>query len=116
MEARCTASNAVQPLFATPLNMKAIIDSIFVDNRSAVAVVVQMEDDFTQDISNLNPAPVVRNAFPWQATVKAASGLNSDVNSLQGRGEQGLTCLGNVGILCDSVQANCDIVVYFHFE
>jgi hypothetical protein len=109
--ARVTANTAVQPLFQVPLNMKGIIDSVTIDNQSAVAETVQLEDDFTQDISNLVGAPVARSAFPFQATVGA--GLTDVANELS---TKKIECLGNVGAICSAIQALCAIIVTYHFE
>ena len=117
MEARVTANTVVQNLIATPLNMKTVIDSVFVNNTSGVAVRVQLEDDFTQDVSAaVSPNPIARSAFPFDKTIPANSTYDADVNSLQGRSEQGCVALGNLGAICDSIQATCSIFIYFHFE
>lgn len=120
MEARCTANTVVQPLVTVPLNQKCIVDSIFLDNRSGVAVTVQLQDNFTEDVSaGPTPiaAPTARIALPFQQTVPANQGYNADVNSLQSRyGEQGLVILEQMGAICSVIEPLCDIVVFYHFE
>jgi hypothetical protein len=97
--------------------MKTVIDSVSINNRSGVAVRVQLEDDFTQDVSAaVSPNPIARSAFPFDKTIPANSTYDADVNSLQGRSEQGCVALGNLGAICDSIQATCSIFIYFHFE
>jgi hypothetical protein len=108
--ARVTANLAVQPLFVTPLHMKAKIDSVTVDNQSGVPVTVQLEDDFTQDISQTVAAPVARSAFPFQRTVGA--GLTDIADELA---VSQIECLGNVGAICSATQAACAIIVNYHF-
>lgn len=115
--ARCTANVAVQALFAVPLHMKAIIDAINIDNEGASgAITVQMEDDFTQDISQTNNTPTARHAFPFQATVPAGISFSADILSTES-----IECLGNVGIICSAgvgfvADAGCVIIVTYHFE
>lgn len=109
--ARATANVVVQPLFNVPLHMKAIIDDINIDNQSGVGITVQLQDTFTQDISQTNNIPTVRNAFPLQATVPANTNYDRDVNSVGA-----VECIGNVGVICNAIQAACVIVVSYHFE
>jgi hypothetical protein len=110
--ARAVANVAVQNLFAVPLHMKGKIDTVTVDNEgSSGAIKVQLEDDFTQDVSQGNNTPTARSAFPYQATV--AQGLTdvSDVLSVEK-----IECLGNVGVICDKSDAGCAVIVEYHFE
>jgi len=109
--ARCTANVAVQALFAVPLHMKAKIDAINIDNQGVAAATVQLEDDFTQDVSNLVGAPVARSAFPFQATVPAGISFSADELSVKE-----IECLGNVGAIANVVQAGTVIIVEYHFE
>lgn len=109
--ARCTASNVVQPLFQVPLHMKAVIDAINIDNQGVAACTMQLEDDFTQDISNLNNVPTARSAFPFQATVPAGISFSADELSVKE-----IECLANVGALCSVVQPLTVITVQYHFE
>lgn len=109
--ARCVANAAVQPLFQTPLHMKAIIDDVKIDNQSAGPLTIQLEDDFTQDVSATNAAPVARSAFPFQATVPTITTYDADRNSVNG-----IVCLGNVGAIASGNSAACAIIVSYHFE
>jgi len=110
--ARVTANVAVQALFAVPLNMKAKIDDILVDNQGTSGLItVQMEDDFTQDISSTVGAPVARSAFPFQITVAQNASVSADKLTVDE-----VECLGNVGIICDKTDAGCAIIVQYHFE
>ena len=110
--ARAAANTAVQALFATPLHMKAIIDDISIDNQGTSGPIkVQMEDDFTQDISMGVPAPVARSAFPFQTTVVQNTSVSADKLTVGN-----IECLGNVGIICDKIDVNCAIMVEYHFE
>ena len=110
--ARCTANVAVQPLFSTPLHMKAVIDDININNQGTSGTIkVQMEDDFTQDISAGNNTPTARSAFPFETSVPVNTSVSADKNTLADT-----ECLGNVGIVCDKTDAGCAIVVVYHFE
>jgi hypothetical protein len=110
--ARATANVTVQPLFSTPLHMKAVIDDINIDNEgSSGSITVQLEDDFTQDISNGNGTPTVRSAFPFQTTVAQTVSVSADKNTLADT-----ECLGDVGVVCSATDAGCAIVVVYHFE
>ena len=109
--ARVVANVAVQPLFTVPLHMKAKIDAINIDNQSAGSITVQLEDDFTQDISNANNAPVARSAFPFQATVPTLTSFTADELSVKA-----IECLGNVGAICSGNSAACAIIIEYHFE
>jgi hypothetical protein len=91
--------------------MKAVIDAINVDNGAAVAATVQLEDDFTQDISASNAAPTPRSAFPFQATIPAGISFSADELSVKA-----IECLGNVGVVTNIVSALCAIIVEYHFE
>jgi hypothetical protein len=93
--------------------MKAIIDDIDINNQGASgAIKAQVEDDFTQDISATNAAPVARSAFPFEATVAQGVDFSADIDSMA----EDTECLGNVGIICDKTDAGCSIVVKYHFE
>jgi hypothetical protein len=110
--ARVTANTAVQPLFSTPLHMKAIIDNINIDNEgSSGSITVQLEDDFSQDISFANGTVNPLSAFPFQTTVAQNTSVSADKNTLADT-----ECLGNVGVKCSAIDAGCAIVVVFHFE
>jgi len=109
--ARVTASVAVQPLFSTPLHMKAVIDDINIDNEgTSGAITVQLEDDFTQDISTTVVVPTARSAFPFQTTVAQNTSVSADKNTLADT-----ECLGNVGVICSASDVGCVIVVVYHF-
>lgn len=110
--ARVTASTAVQPLFAVPLNMKAIIDDINIDNQGTSGpITVQLEDDFTQDVSTTVAAPVARSAFPFQTTVAQNASVSADELTMKQT-----ECLGNVGAICSAIDAGCAVLVKYHFE
>ena len=109
--ARCTASNIVQPLFQVPLHLKAKVDAINIDNQSPAAITMQLEDDFTQDISATVNAPVARSAFPFQVTVNPGVSFSADVLSVKE-----IELLGNVGALCSAIQAGCVIIIEYHYE
>jgi len=109
--ARVTASVAVQNLFSTPLHMKAVIDDISIDNEgTSGAITVQLEDDFTQDISFTNATPTARSAYPFQITVAQNTSVSADINTLAET-----ECLGNVGAKCSATDAGCSIIVVYHF-
>jgi len=110
--ARVRANTVVQALFSVPLHMKAIIDSVTVDNQGTSGVItVQLEDDFTQDISAGVGAPAARSAFPFQMTVAQNATVSADKRTLEET-----VGLGNVGAVCDKIDAGCAIVVVYHFE
>jgi len=110
--ARCTANVAVQPCFSVPLHMKAVIDDISIDNEGVSGpITVQLEDDFTQDISTTVAAPVARSAYPFQTTVAQNTSVSADKNTLADT-----ECLGNVGVICNKTDAGVAIVVVYHFE
>lgn len=110
--ARVLANVAVQALFSVPLHMKAVIDDITVDNQGTSGpITVQLQDTFTQDISNVNPAPAARNAFPFQITVAQNATVSADINTV---GD--IQCLGNVGAICSATDVGCAIIVSYHFE
>ena len=111
-QARVTSNVAVQNLFSTPLHMKAIIDDITIDNEGTSGpITVQLEDDFTQDISTTVAATVARSAFPFQTTVAQNSSVSADKNTLADT-----ECLGNVGVICSATDAGCSIIIVYHFE
>ena len=111
--ARATANMTVQPLFSTPLHMKAIIDDVDINNQgSSGTIKVQLEDDFTQDVSVGNNTPTARSAFPFEASVPQGTDFSADVNSLA----DDVECLGDVGVKCDKTDAACSIIVKYHFE
>ena len=113
--ARCSANLVVQPLFSTPLHMKAIIDDIDIDNQGASGpITVQLEDDFTQDISAHVAAPVARSAFPFQTTVAQNASFSADEDSM-GEDHEDTVGLGNVGVICSATDAGCTIVIKYHF-
>jgi hypothetical protein len=109
--ARVTANVAVQALFQVPLHKKAKIDAINIDNQSAGAITVQLEDDFTEDISNTTGAPTARSAFPFQVTIPATTSFSADENSVRE-----IECLGNLGAICSAISAACAIIVNYHYE
>jgi Na+-transporting methylmalonyl-CoA/oxaloacetate decarboxylase beta subunit len=110
--ARCLANIGVQPLFAVPLHMKAVIDDINIDNQGTSGkITVQLEDDFTQDISATLAAPAGRSAFPFQTTVAQNASVSADKNTVDQ-----IRCLGNVGAICSATDAGCVIEVFYHFE
>ena len=108
--ARVTASTVKQLLFVTPLNMKAIIDSIVADNKALVDVQMQLEDDFQQDVSANNGVVNALSAFPYQVTLPAG------VTYRDTPPNDDTVCLGNVYAVCDSIQAACAIVINYHLE
>ncbi len=110
--ARRTANVALQALLVTPLHMKVKFDAINIDNQGASGkITVQIQDDFTQDISNLVAAPVARSAFPFQASVPQGNTFIADQLMLKE-----IEGLGNIGVLCSATDAGCVITVDYHFE
>jgi hypothetical protein len=99
-------------LFSTPLHMKAIIDDISIDNEGTSGpITVQLEDDFSQDISATNATINALSAYPFQTTVAQNTSVSADKNSLVDT-----ECLGNVGVKCSVIDAGCAILVVYHFE
>jgi hypothetical protein len=109
--ARVAALIAGAPLFTVPLHMKAVVEAVNIDNQSAVPVTVQLQDTFTQDVSQANPAPAARIAFPFQATVPAGISFSADELSCKD-----IELLQAVVAICSANQALCAIIVNYHFE
>lgn len=109
--ARVTANTTKQPLFSVPLHMKGIIDAIDIDNQGAAANTIQLEDDFTQDISHSNGTPTARSSYPWQGTIPVSTLFTADELSTKR-----IECLGDVSALASAIDASCVIIVAYHFE
>jgi hypothetical protein len=110
--ARCTANVAAQVLLNVPLHMKAIIDDVEIDNQGASgSITVQLQDVFTQDISQTNNAPAVQTAYPFQTTVTQNTSVSADELTV---GE--IDCLGTIAVICSATDVGCVVIVTWHLE
>ena len=107
----CTASNLKQTLVNVPLHMKAKIDAVNIDNQGVGNNTVQLEDDFTQDISNGNNTPTARTAFPFQNTVPVGTSFSADYLSVKS-----IPMLGSIAVLCSALDAGVAIKITYHLE
>jgi len=109
--ARVTAHTTAQALFSVPKHVVGKVTSVKVDNQGGAARTVRLQDIFTPDASAGVSAPSEQTKERLQITVGA--GLTADVMETELRD---LRFLGAVKAIANAVDANCVIIVGYHFE
>ena len=109
--ARCTAHTTAVTLLSTPKVKKAKITAIDIDNQSAAARTVRLQDIFTPDVSALVAAPTAKTIERFQATVGSGVSFSADEPSLKD-----LEGLGDLKAIADAIDATCVIIVKYHFQ
>jgi hypothetical protein len=109
--ARVTANTTAQDLFSTPKVRKGKLTSVKVDNQSAAARTVRLQDVFTPDASAAVPSPSAQTIERLQITVGA--GLTADVPADE---LKDVEFLGDAKAIADAIDAACVITVAYHFS
>jgi len=109
--ARVTANTAAQALFSVPKHVVGKVTSVKVDNQGGAARTVRLQDIFTPDVSAGVAVPSEQTKERLQITVGA--GLTADVMETELRD---LRFLGAVKAIASAIDANCVIIVGYHFE
>ena len=113
MTARVTAHTTAVALFSTPKVKKAKITAIDIDNQSTAARTVRLQDIFTPDASvgvttPSAPSPPIER---FQATVGSGVSFSADEPSLKD-----LEVLGDAKAIADAIEADCVVIIKYHFE
>jgi len=98
-------------LFTTPEHQKGVITGLNVDNQSAVALTLILQDVFTPDASVGQTSPSLQTIARLQISVAAGQSISVDRNSLEN-----INILGIAKMLGSATQATCVIVANYHFE
>lgn len=113
MTAKVTANTETQDLFSCPKVKKAKITAIDIDNQSGAARMVRLQDIFTPDESAGEDEPAAADPpiERFQATVGSGVSFSADEPSLKD-----LEVLGDAKAIADAIEADCVIIVKYHFE
>ncbi|MDP3064737.1 MAG: hypothetical protein Q8O40_16275, partial [Chloroflexota bacterium] len=107
--ARVTANTAAQALWSQNRHAKGKPTSVSIDNQSAAARTVRLQDVFTPDASNGVASPTEQTIERLQVTVGA--GLTGAVPEDELRDVE---FLGAVKAIADAISAVCVIIVGYH--
>ena len=109
--ARCTADTTPVALWSKQLHSRAKVTSVKVDNQSAAARTIRLQDIFTPDASVGVPSPSAQTIERLQITVGA--GLTADVPETELRD---LEMLGDAKAIADAISTVAVIIVGYHFS
>lgn len=108
---RVTLSTAAQALFTAPKHAVGRLTGINIDNQSAAAATIRIQDVFTPDASNGTASPTEQTKYRLQITVPATTSVNVDRNSLED-----IVILGACSAIGDAISTSCVIIANYHTE
>ncbi|GAH89820.1 unnamed protein product, partial [marine sediment metagenome] len=100
-----------QALFSTPKVKKVKITAIDIDNQSPADRTVRLQDIFKPDESVGETGPTTETKERFQATVGVGVSFSADEPSLKD-----VEVLGDAKAIADAAEADCVIIVKYHFE
>src|ERR1035437_2525621 len=107
---RVTANTVAQTILTADKVHKVKLSSVIVNNGSAGARTVTIQDIFTPDASegNATPTPVTKMLAELQVGAGLTGTLSEELKDVEG--------FGVVSAIADSIQATCGISVSYHQE
>lgn len=109
--ARTTSHTTATTLFTAPEHQRGVITGINIDNQSAAACKLILQDVFTPDASVGQTSPSAQTIARLQITVATLQSVSIDKNSLEN-----VKILGIAKILGDAISTSVVIVANYHFE
>lgn len=109
--AKTTSHTTATTLFTTPEHQKGVMTSLNIDNQSAAACKLILQDVFTPDASVGTTSPTAQTIDRLQITVAIAQSLSIDKNSLEN-----VKMLGVAKVKGDAISASVVIIANYHFE
>ena len=111
MPTKAVSANTTAPLIAmTPEHERCQITSIEINNEGTSRITLTLQDIFTPDASNGEASPTEQTIVRWLGTVPPHNHAEIGEDKLKD-----VLCLGAVYMDSDTIDADCDIVVGYHF-